>query len=90
MTVDELQGKVAILEKAVLELRFQYERLVSHGNADAADGQLFAPVTLTVKQFAGRVGMKPGWVLREITAQRIKAFGRRPYLIPGSELAKFI
>jgi hypothetical protein len=46
-------------------------------------------VTFTPKQFAERIGRSSGWVRREISRRRIKAYGR-PYLIPGSELARFL
>jgi hypothetical protein len=46
-------------------------------------------VTLWVATFAGRVGRSPGWVREKIATAGIKAFGP-PYIIPASELAKFI
>jgi hypothetical protein len=81
MTLGALERKVELLEKAVLQLRFQVE---SHAPVTGAA----APMTLTPGQFAARIGRSPGWVRREISLRRIKAYGR-PYLIPGSELARF-
>jgi hypothetical protein len=84
MTSPALERKVATLEKAVLHLRFQYER-----DAVSAAPAKAAPVTLTPKEFGRRIGRSAGWVRREIFNRTIKAFGP-PYIIPASELAKFI
>jgi len=81
MTVDALAEKVATLERAVLTLRFQIECQ----QTDAAPTR----TTLKVAQFAGHIGRTPAWVRRECAAGRIKAFGP-PYLIPASEMHRFI
>jgi hypothetical protein len=87
VTVAALQRKVETLEKAVLKLRFQLE---SHApvTVTGANG-VPVPVTLSPKQFGARIGRSSGWVRREITHRRIKAYGP-PWLIPGSELARFL
>jgi hypothetical protein len=82
VTVAALQRKVELLEKAVLSLRFQFER--SHTPGGGAE----APPPLTAAQFGARIGRSAAWVRREILHSRIKAYGR-PALIPGSELARF-
>lgn len=85
MTITALQRKVETLEKAFLQMRFQLER---HALTGAAHDNA-APVTLTPKQFGDRIGRTADWVRHEITMGRIKAYGP-PWLIPGSELARFI
>jgi hypothetical protein len=83
VTVAALQRKVELLEKAVLQLRFQIES--SHTGVAGAD----SPVTFGAKEFAARVGRSPAWVRREIACGRLKACGR-PVLIPGSEILRFL
>jgi len=81
MTLDALHEKVATLEKAVLEMRFQIE-------CQQADVQP-TKTTLKVPAFAAHIGRTAGWVRRECRAGRIKAFGP-PYIIPASEMSRFI
>lgn len=46
---------------------------------------------LTCDQFAARVHRKAAWVQRQIRNKRIRAVpGSRPYLIPASELARWL
>jgi len=86
MTLPALQRKVEVLEQAQLKMRFQIERLAGAGVGES-------PVTFTPKEFATRINRSEGWVRRQIrnrhTDTGIKAFGP-PYIIPGSELVKFI
>jgi hypothetical protein len=49
------------------------------------------PDTLTCEQFAERLGRGVRWVQDRCRARRIKCVaGRRPYLIPVSELARIL
>jgi hypothetical protein len=83
MTMAALERKVAILEKAVLNLRFQVEQSHALVTGDCS------PVTFSTKEFAGKIGRSRQWVSREIAGGRIKAYGR-PALIPGSEILRFL
>jgi hypothetical protein len=84
MTLTALQRKVELLEKAVLQLRFQIEQTRHTGGAGAGASAPFG-----VAEFGRRIGRSAGWVRREILHHRIRAYGR-PALIPRSELARFL
>jgi len=82
MTIQELHRKVAILEQAQLQTRFQVERLLATGG----DGPI---ATFSPKEFAKRIGRSHRWVCQQIKRGGITAFGP-PYIIPGSELTRFV
>ena len=78
MTLEQLAYKVSELERTVLDLRFKLEKEPSQCG------------TMSVKEFAYSIGRSDDWVRNQIKSGFIKTKSTRPYLIPRSELTRFI